>query len=185
MAFSAPSFFLCHFAHISFNSWRIFKAQSSQVFNHFALAGNWGKWICLKIKSFFSPSRPIIEPIGDFKTLLARCDVLSRECGKRQFKLAAAPWGRIWRLADLLARSLSGTTKGPFRLASAWDHLVPLRLAYLLSRIEIISVGFQPPETVSGAVLRIRIHMFLGLPYPDPLVRGMDPDPDPSIIKQK
>jgi hypothetical protein len=40
-----------------------------------------------------------------------------------------------------------------------------------------------------GAVLRIRIHMFLGLP--DPLVRGMDPDPDPaldsdpSIIKQK
>jgi hypothetical protein len=25
----------------------------------------------------------------------------------------------------------------------------------------------------------------LGLPDPDPLVRGMDPDPDPSIIKQK
>jgi hypothetical protein len=41
-------------------------------------------------------------------------------------------------------------------------------------------------------VLRIRIHrihMFLGLlgPDPDPLVRGMDPkpDPDPSIIKKK
>jgi hypothetical protein len=36
------------------------------------------------------------------------------------------------------------------------------------------------------AVLRIRIHrihMFLGLPDPDPLVRGMDPDP--SIIMQK
>ncbi len=34
-------------------------------------------------------------------------------------------------------------------------------------------------------VLRIRIHMFLGLldPDPDPLVRVMDPDP--SIIKQK
>jgi hypothetical protein len=33
------------------------------------------------------------------------------------------------------------------------------------------------------------IHMFLGLLDPDPLVRGMDPDPypysDPSIIKQK
>jgi hypothetical protein len=27
--------------------------------------------------------------------------------------------------------------------------------------------------------------MFLGLPDPDPLVRGMDPDPDPSIIMQK
>ncbi len=29
--------------------------------------------------------------------------------------------------------------------------------------------------------------MFLGLPDPDPLVRGTDPDPalDPSVIKQK
>jgi hypothetical protein len=33
------------------------------------------------------------------------------------------------------------------------------------------------------AVFRIRIHMFLGLPDLDPLVRGMDPDP--SIIKPK
>ncbi len=29
----------------------------------------------------------------------------------------------------------------------------------------------------------IRIHMFLGLPDPNLLVKGMDPDP--SIIKQK
>jgi hypothetical protein len=33
------------------------------------------------------------------------------------------------------------------------------------------------------------MHMFLALLDPDPLVRGMDPDPaldpDPSIIKQK
>ncbi len=33
------------------------------------------------------------------------------------------------------------------------------------------------------SVLRIRIHMFLALPDPDPVVRGMDPDP--SIIMQK
>jgi hypothetical protein len=36
--------------------------------------------------------------------------------------------------------------------------------------------------------IRIRIHriqMFLGLLDPDPLDRGMDPDPDPAIIKQK
>jgi hypothetical protein len=33
--------------------------------------------------------------------------------------------------------------------------------------------------------MRIRIHMFLGLPDPDPLVRGMDPAPDPYIIMQK
>jgi hypothetical protein len=37
----------------------------------------------------------------------------------------------------------------------------------------------------------LRIHMFLGLQAPDPLVRGMDPDPaldpgpDPSIIMQR
>ncbi len=30
-----------------------------------------------------------------------------------------------------------------------------------------------------------RIHKFLGLLDPDPLVRGMNPDPDPSIIKQR
>jgi hypothetical protein len=32
-----------------------------------------------------------------------------------------------------------------------------------------------------GAVLWIRIHVFLGLPDPDPLVRGMDPVPDPTL----
>jgi hypothetical protein len=36
------------------------------------------------------------------------------------------------------------------------------------------------------AVFRIhRIHVFFGLPDPDPLVRCMDPDPDPSVIMQK
>ncbi len=34
-----------------------------------------------------------------------------------------------------------------------------------------------------NAVLRIRIHIFLGLLNPDPLVRGTDPDL--SIIQQK
>jgi hypothetical protein len=34
-------------------------------------------------------------------------------------------------------------------------------------------------------VLWIRIRMILGLLDPDPLVRGTDPDLDPSIIKQK
>ncbi len=55
---------------------------------------------------------------------------------------------------------------------------------------------FQQGNILFLPVLRIRIHrihMFLGLldPDPDPLVRGMDPDPaldpnpDPSIIMQK
>jgi hypothetical protein len=39
----------------------------------------------------------------------------------------------------------------------------------------------------SDAVLRIRIHRFLGITDPDSLVRGTDPaqDADPSIIMQK
>jgi DNA mismatch repair ATPase MutL len=67
-------------------------------------------------------------------------------------------------------------------------------------RLELTSVGeavvmdnlavFQRNGFQFQAVFRIhRIHMFLGLMYPDPdlLVRCMDPDPDPdpSIIKQK
>ena len=32
------------------------------------------------------------------------------------------------------------------------------------------------------AVLGIRIRMFLGLSDPDPLVRGTDPAPDPSLF---
>jgi len=31
--------------------------------------------------------RPIIEPIGDFKTLLASCDQIPRESGQRRFRL--------------------------------------------------------------------------------------------------
>jgi hypothetical protein len=40
-------------------------------------------------------------------------------------------------------------------------------------------------NTLAPLVLRtrIRIHMFLGLPYPDPSVRDTDPAPDPSVIK--
>ncbi len=60
------------------------------------------------------------------------------------------------------------------RICLSGHHLVSIRLPVFL------------------AVLRIyRIHTFLGLLDPDPLVRGMDPDPaldpdpDPSIIMQK
>ncbi len=43
-------------------------------------------------------------------------------------------------------------------------------------------------QDVYLSVLRIRVHrvrMFMGLLDPDPLVRGMDSDPNPSIVKQK
>jgi hypothetical protein len=73
-------------------------------------------------------------------------------------------------------------------------------------RVYIVEVGAGPVKSkrtvkkmcntviflFDFAVLRIRIrihriHTFLGLldPNPDPLVRGMDPDLDPSIIMQK
>ncbi len=42
-------------------------------------------------------------------------------------------------------------------------------------------------ESVLRIRIRIRIHMFFGLldPDPDPLVRGMDPDPNSSLILHK
>jgi hypothetical protein len=36
-----------------------------------------------------------------------------------------------------------------------------------------------------SAMLVILIRMVLGIMDPDTLVKGTDPDPDPSIIKQK
>jgi hypothetical protein len=45
---------------------------------------------------------------------------------------------------------------------------------------------FTPNCSVAEIRIRIyRIHMFLGLPVPDPLVRSMDPDLDPSTTMQK
>ncbi len=53
-------------------------------------------------------------------------------------------------------------------------------------------VGTEPPASCppanslqSSVAVPGRIRMFLGLLDPDPLVRGMDPDPDPSVIMQK
>ena len=47
----------------------------------------------------------------------------------------------------------------------------------------LVSCLFTSSDSVLRIRIRIRIHMFLGLLDPDPLVRGMDPDP--SIIMQK
>ncbi len=43
---------------------------------------------------------------------------------------------------------------------------------------------FQPVFRIRIRIQIHRIYTFLGLPDPDPLVRGMDPasDPDPSIM---
>ncbi len=57
-------------------------------------------------------------------------------------------------------------------------HLQLGQLHYVPAQGDFLSL-------ISSKMLRIRIRMFSGLPAPDPLVRGADPDPDPSIIKQK
>ncbi len=79
-----------------------------------------------------------------------------------------------------------------------WAHSAPLGVAMSPKRREHAAHGraraakTHQYSRIYYTVLRIqirihRIHMFLGLPDPDPLVRGMDPnpDPDPSIIMQK
>ncbi len=49
-----------------------------------------------------------------------------------------------------------------------------------------IPTRFLAPIAVFRIRSRIhRIHMFLGFQDPDPLVGGMNPDPDPSIIMLK
>ncbi len=70
----------------------------------------------------------------------------------------------------------------------------PLMVATKYARKQALEVLIRDKvrKCLFSTVLRIRIHrihMFLGLPDPDPLVRGMDPapapEPDPSIIMQK
>jgi hypothetical protein len=49
--------------------------------------------------------------------------------------------------------------------------------------LEARNYRFELQSLALAAVLWIRICMFLG--HPDPLGRGTDPDPNPSIINQK
>jgi hypothetical protein len=53
------------------------------------------------------------------------------------------------------------------------DREISCRAVFLI-RIRIRNPDPDPPDPP-----------LLGLPDPDPIVRGMDPDPETSIIKQK
>jgi hypothetical protein len=60
--------------------------------------------------------------------------------------------------------------------------------AFYSSVFSFTGLFFMLKSLCLKSVFRIRIHwihMFLGLPDPYPLVRGMDPDVDRSVIKQK
>jgi hypothetical protein len=63
------------------------------------------------------------------------------------------------------------------------------RLLLLLTAVLINKMIFNSVFRIrSRSRIRIhRTHMFLSLQDPDPLVKGMDPvpDPDPSVIMQK
>jgi hypothetical protein len=61
--------------------------------------------------------------------------------------------------------------------------MLDLTPIYFSQLSAMLSTYKSSTRTMHRAVFRI--HMFLGLPDPDPLVRGMDPDPNPSIIMQK
>ena len=64
-------------------------------------------------------------------------------------------------------------------------HWCQRSLWHTPDRYRVSHLPFSTGKPVLRIRIRIhRIHMFLGLLDPDPLVRGMDPDPDPSVIKQ-
>ncbi len=48
-----------------------------------------------------------------------------------------------------------------------------------------VRLGLIEASAGGEAVLRIRIRLFLGLLDSDPLITGTNPDPSPSVIKQK
>jgi hypothetical protein len=50
------------------------------------------------------------------------------------------------------------------------------------SRFSVSQIMFAKAVVAIRIRSQIRIRMILGLPDPDPLVRGMDPDLDPSFF---
>ncbi len=93
----------------------------------------------------------------------------------------------------LFQKILKATVEALLSLYRELANFLSLAVVDLIRR-EIVGGATVPHSRASTpdfsqvcyAVLRIRIrrlHMFLGLPDPDPLVR--DTAPDPSIMKQK
>jgi hypothetical protein len=82
---------------------------------------------------------------------------------------------------DDISRSLTAKT------SQLEMDLIPRQAAAAaaLTAAQALEAAMQTEAAALQAVLRIRIHMFLGLSDPDPLVCCMDPDPDPFIVKQK
>jgi hypothetical protein len=76
-------------------------------------------------------------------------------------------------------------------LAKKFKHKADIHEAWTSGKEEMLSsqvllhfFNNQLKASPPFPVFRIRIRKFLGLPDPDLLVRGTDPAPDPSTIKQ-
>jgi hypothetical protein len=96
-------------------------------------------------------------------------------------------------IPSLLSLSVHYATAVRYMAAQAVAVLARLLTDEVMTAVvETLLPQLDDALNITGrqAVFRIsirihRIHMFLGLPDPEPLVRGMDPDLDPSIIMQK
>jgi hypothetical protein len=64
-------------------------------------------------------------------------------------------------------------------------NTVPGNLGQVTSEVFTCNMQIFVLENALVAVFRIGIRNFLAFPDPDQLVRDTDPDPDPSITKQK
>jgi hypothetical protein len=51
-------------------------------------------------------------------------------------------------------------------------------------KVKILTVMYNLSWIMIVLVLGIRLRMFLGLPDPDPLVRGADPAPDSTLFSE-
>ncbi len=78
------------------------------------------------------------------------------------------------------------TNAGGCRDCSELMNDIPRQEVDIIVRQRYLHTTYSTVQSVFRIGIH-RIHMFLCLldPDPDPLVRGMDPDQDPSIIKQK
>ncbi len=97
---------------------------------------------------------------------------------------AAAATSAGVKMCSSAAFGRADTTAGGSQRPRMTRALTTIGTAPAVAKVPSVSRRSQVMNKVNFAVFRIqRIHMFLDLPDPDPLVRGMDPDP--FIIKQK
>ncbi len=164
---------------IQWGPWTVSRSRSGKAkFTH----KNRTKLIVLRAEGFSCSLDVLYGGLGISKLQF----FLSKNWKKRYTKkISAVFFNYIFLVIKIGSGSVFGS--GVTWIAGSWSLLSVLRYKELKKENETLKAELESLETGREelqAVLRIRIHMFLGLLDPDPLVRGMDPDPDPSVIKQ-